>query len=106
MNKLSKVLITTILLAGLSSCVGTGVSSGPGLLFTSAKEGVMAVNNQKIDRTGTSCGQTVLGIVAFGDSSVQSAKQSAGIQNVATIDRDYFSILGLYGKSCLIVSGN
>ena len=58
------------------------------------------------DRTGTSCGQTVLGIVAFGDSSVQSAKQSAGIQNVATIDRDYFSILGLYGKSCLIVSGN
>jgi hypothetical protein len=106
MNKLSKVLIVTTLLTSLSSCVGTGVSSGPGFLFTSAKEGVMAVNNQRTDRTGTSCGQTVLGIVAFGDSSVQSAKQSANIQNVATIDRDYFSILGLYGKSCLIVSGN
>ncbi len=43
MNKLSKVLLATTLIVGLSSCVGTGVSSGPGLLFTSAKEGLMAV---------------------------------------------------------------
>ena len=55
MNKLSKVLITTTLIVGLSSCVGTGVSSGPGFIFTSAKEGVMAVNNQRIDRRNTEC---------------------------------------------------
>jgi hypothetical protein len=75
-------------------------------LFTSAKEGISANNGQESAKMGKSCGHTVLGLVAFGDSSVQSAKREGNIKNVATVDRDYLSILGFYGRSCLIVSGN
>ena len=102
---MKKILVILSILA-LSGCATSGVSSGPGAFFTSAVEGKSAINGVKINKTGKACGHNILGIVSTGDSSVQTAKNDGQISNVATIDRDYFSILGLYSKSCIIINGN
>ena len=98
------IAIASVLL--ITSCAYPLSSTGPGGLFTATKEGVSANNNQSATRSGTACGYNVLGVAAFGDSSVDQAKMNGGIKNIATMDREYFSVLGIFAKSCLIVKGN
>lgn len=102
-----KKLIAIISILFLTNCAGgMSVGAGQGFLLTMAKEGVMAINDQKINKTGESCGHNILGIVSWGESSIEESKRDANIKNVATIDRDYFGILGVYSRSCLIINGN
>ena len=105
MNKTIKSISLSALLL-ISACSSSGVSAGGGALFTSAIEGVSAINGVSISKTGKACGHNILGLASTGDSSINAAKNEGQINNIATIDRDYFSILGLYSKSCLIVNGN
>ena len=51
-------------------------------------------------------GLPVLNIVGLPDTSVKEAKEDGHIKNIATIDRSYFGILWLFGRSCLIIQGN
>ena len=56
-------------------------------------------------KSGKSCSQNVLGLVAFGDSSLAAAKKNGGIDKVSYFDKDVISVLGFYGKICTIVYG-
>ena len=46
-----------------------------------------------------------LGAVAMGDASVTAAKSAGGITKVAHVDHDNFGVLGIYAKTCTIVTG-
>jgi hypothetical protein len=105
MRKINKFLaVTSLVLTG--ACAMPLNSAGPGWIYTSVKEGVDIDNTQKMTKMGKACSTNILGIVSTGDSSVQTAKREGNISNVAVMDRDYFSVLGLFSKSCLIVKGN
>lgn len=103
MKRLLFVLPILFLIVG---CSGPLTSSGPGSLVTTTTEGISANNNVEITKTGKSCQHTVLGLVAFGDSSIESAKRNGNLTNISTVDRSFFGILGLYSNSCLILQGN
>lgn len=81
-------------------------SVGPGAIVTNTTEGISANNGVTASRKGEACGHNFLGIASVGDSTIEAAKIKSGINNVATVNRDYFSVLGIYAKACTVISGN
>ena len=57
-------------------------------------------------KIGEACVSSILGIVATGDASIETAKKSAGITQVSHVDHEQFSVLGVYATSCTIVHGS
>ncbi len=104
MKKISLILATLLALWFFANCasVQTPVM---GVIYTSVK-GPIDSNNGKAEKKGEACATSILGLVAFGDASIHAAKVDGGITNVATVDFDSFSILGVYSKFCSVVRGN
>ena len=90
----------------LTGCAAPLPSAGAGWVFTDATEALQANNGVEIARRGEACASNILGIVSTGDSTVEKARRNASIAQVATIDRSYFSILGVYARGCTQVAGN
>jgi hypothetical protein len=91
--------------AGISGCA----MAGPGLLTGGIYQGYTvgsSVGPGAPGKTGESCAMSILGAVAIGDASVDAAKKAGGITQVATIDHESFSILGIYGNVCTVVKGS
>jgi hypothetical protein len=99
------ILTLAALSAGvfLSGCVATsgGVN---GTIFTSTKAPVSATALNTSGKTGEACSTGVLGF-AFGDGSVEAAKQNGQITRVSQVDVKNTSVLGIYAQSCTIVKG-
>lgn len=58
-------------------------------------------------KTGESTSQSVLWLVAWGDSGTQAAAQAAGITTLLHADQKIFSVLfGLYSKQTTVVYGD
>jgi hypothetical protein len=106
MKNLSKLLVLSALLASLNGCALPRASAGAGFVYTDVTEGQYVDNNVKGSKKGEACGVNILGIASTGDSTIDAAKRNGYIQNIATIDRSYFSILGVYAKSCALIKGN
>ncbi len=105
MKILSKVCLAIALLS-VASCALPRPSSGPGFIYTNVKEGVFANGSVENKKQGELCNMNILGIASTGDASIDSVKRQASIKNVASIDRTYEGILGVYAKSCTIIKGN
>ncbi len=106
MTNFTKILSTTVLLAGLASCAIPRPSAGGAFIYTNAIEGEFADSSVQISKTGQSCATNILGIASTGDATLETAKRSSNIKNVGSIDRSYYNILGVYAKACTIVKGN
>jgi hypothetical protein len=108
---MKKIILASILLGILSSCTSTsnGVTSG---LYTSWKDRdpISRVDNSvNVTKRGTSCVTNVLGLAAFGDSSIETAKKEGEIKNVAYVDRTYDAFIlyiPFFQKGCTVVKGN
>jgi len=98
------VAISSVLL--MSACAYPLTSAGPGFVYTKTTEGITVDNTQRITKHGQACSENILGLVTYGDSSIEQAKKDGKIKNVAVMNRDYFGILSVYSKSCLLVKGN
>lgn len=57
-------------------------------------------------KTGEACVSSILGIVATGDASIETAKKAGGITQIAHVDHEQFAVLGIYATSCTIVHGS
>lgn len=78
----------------------------PGLLYTGQKLPVDAENNAtKCAKTGTGTATNILGLIAVGDASIASAKKSAGISKIDTVDVQHTAILGLFSTTVIEVCG-
>ena len=107
MKRLAKLTSVILISSILTACAGTGLPAvGVGIVVTDTTEALDVNNGVATVRTGEACAQNILGILANGDSSVQAAKSNAGITRVATMDRKYYSILGVYAKVCTVVKGS
>ena len=100
-----------ILLSVMSSCAQTsnGVYSG---IYTSWKDRdpISRVDNSiVVTKRGISCVTNILGLAAFGDSSIETAKKEGDVKNIAYVDRTYkaFTIyLPFFQEGCTVVKGN
>ena len=89
----------------LTGCASTGAFSRTGpALFAFATESGTAFPETAAKR-GEACSHNLLGLIAFGDSSIAAAKKSASITRVSTVDTSYTNILFLFGGVCTKVTG-
>ena len=106
---MKKILLSPLLLSLLVGCA----SYYPmGIVYTSGNynNGNVAVDatnitGSRISRVGKACATSVLGLVAWGDNSVATAKDKGGLSKVNDIDYEVDNLLGIYGKYCTIVRG-
>jgi hypothetical protein len=56
-------------------------------------------------KRGEACASNILGLVATGDASIDTAKRSAGITRVASVEQTATRVLGYYAKYCTVVKG-
>ncbi len=109
----------------LASCTGLGINTHTGQNLNPAPEyGNLAVvtaragvfyhqngvpgpkGNAASVKTGKGCNYSILWLVAFGDSSIDTIREDAGIRKVASVDYDETAILGFFfHKFCTTVSG-
>jgi len=57
------------------------------------------------DKQGESCATGILGIAAFGDASLDSAKKAGGVTEIHSIEFHGTNILGIYTQGCTVVHG-
>lgn len=98
------VLIAAASLA-LSSCAVVSTSAGVGSLYTDVSEGMTATSNPIGNKVGSSSATGILGLVATGDASIQTAAHAGGIQKISHVDFRKTNILGLFTKFTTIVYG-
>lgn len=89
---------------GASGCA-TMQSPAGGLLVTATQGPVSASGGPAGNRVGEACASSILGLVAIGDASIDTARRNGGIAEVTSVDRSYLQILFFYGRSCTIVRG-
>lgn len=56
-------------------------------------------------KRGEACMQNVLGLVAWGDASIDTAKKLGGITQVASVEQLPTRVLGYYARYCTVVRG-
>ena len=100
-----------LLLAGAVSLLAFGCAP-VGLIYHDVQappEGVPltpANGTRTIIKTGRACAHGVLGLVAWGDASQQTAAQNGGITKVYAADETRTGVLAIvYREYCTVVSG-
>lgn len=82
-----------------------------GLVYTNIKipsiYPTQSESDLKFEKRGEACSQAVLGVAAWGDSSIETAAKIAGVKRISTVDLSVDMILmgGIYTQWCTIVSG-
>lgn len=89
----------------LPSCAMIATSVGGATLYTDVKDGVTATSNPLGTKVGTSKASNILGVVAMGDASIQTAANSAGIKRISHVDVQKKNLLGLFSSCTIYVYG-
>ncbi|HLI81562.1 MAG TPA: TRL-like family protein [Candidatus Binataceae bacterium] len=102
-----KLTLIGLALCSIAGCMNVRTPA-LGLLYTDVKGPINATSAKTPPtKTGTGCDTSILGVVATGDASIASAKNSAGITEVVSVDDASYSLLGgIYGTYCVTVRGN
>lgn len=99
-------LLALLAFAGVATgCATTTRAPVTGLIFNGTKAGELVTEASDASKSGRSCAHSVLGAVAWGDASLDSAKKAGGISTVSAVDGENFSVLGAYARYCLVVTG-
>ena len=103
-----KLFRTTSLVVSLSALTGCAMVAAPvsnGALITNLRGPGHVTTLTESPKMGTGCATNLLGLIAMGDASIDTAKRSARITEVASVDYDSFSVLGVYARFCVLVRG-
>lgn len=99
---LALVLAATLL---LPACVATPV--GPGIFYTGVSAPLEATaSTAPSSKSGKASASQVVGLVAWGDASIQAAATNGGIKVIHHVDYHAFSILGVYSSFEVTVYGD
>ena len=87
--------------------VFTAIAIALSLLFASCTTvvPVSAGTSEVTEKSGTSKGGTVLGIILWGDASMAKAAENGNITKIATVDQEVKSYLGIVVLRKTIVTG-
>ncbi len=99
-------IVAASVLAGCAP-VGHGGLGAPVLgLFYTETYGPSTIGDMIGAKEGTSCAQSVLGLVATGDASYKAAARDGGITKIDSVDFYVRNIVGILAEYCTIVRGS
>ena len=101
---MKNLIVSVIALVYLSGCASV-VSPVRGGIVTAVTSPITATANEKGSKKGDAVCRNILGIVAYGDCSVEAAANDGSISKISTVDVKSFSILGIYSSYTTIVTG-
>jgi len=108
-----KKIISLILLSlFVASCAQTSNGVNSGVIYTSWKDRdpISRVDNSvQANKSGKACVKSVLGIIATGDSSIDTAKKNGNIIKVSYVDRTFEAFnfyIPIFQEGCTVVYGN
>jgi hypothetical protein len=102
----AKILTAALMLAALNGCAmaSGGNAAAMGSIYSGYKSPGQ-VGAAADGKRGEACISSILGLIATGDGSIEAAKKAGGITQIAHIDHEQFSVLGVYATSCTVVHG-
>ena len=77
-----------------------------GVVVTAAQGPLTATTFDQSARVGNSCAYSILGMVSWGDASINAAKNAGQIKQVASVDYETLNVLAIFGSFCTVVRGN
>lgn len=101
---MKKIAILSVLAAFLTSCAFVG-SPVTGVIYTGVKAPIVATSNSLGSKVGMAQAQSILGAIAIGDASIQTAAKSAGITKISHVDYEALSVLGIFASYKVYVYG-
>ena len=112
-RSLSAVVMAGALLSA-TGCLGIHQQGYPvGLIYTgtTAPSTLDRVETTGKDKTGAkrgeACSMGILGVAAFGDASIDTAKKAGGITDIHSVEYQATAVLGfVYVQTCTVVYGN
>jgi hypothetical protein len=93
------------LLCAMSGCA-YAAAPVTGFLYSGVTHGNTATSNPVGGKTGESCATSILGVVATGDATVDSAAKQGGITTISHVDHKVMAVLGVYAEYCTVVHGS
>ena len=103
-QRLTQIISLSVVVMFLGGCLAS--TPVVGVAMTMVQGPITATTLDQSARTGRSCAYSILGLVAWGDASINTAKNAGQIKQVASVDFDTFNLLGMYGRFCTVVRGN
>lgn len=100
-----KKLFGLLLIAGLMSSCAFTTSPVTGFIYTDVKAPLAVTSNTGSTKVGTAKMQSILGIVATGDASIEAAAKSAGITKIHHVDYEATSVIGVIATFTVVVYG-
>lgn len=94
-----------LLIAGLMSSCAFVASPVTGFVYTDIKGPLAVTDNAGSTKVGTAKMQSILGIVATGDASIEAAAKSAGITKIHHVDYEATSVIGVIATFTVVVYG-
>lgn len=99
----SCLLLSLVAVLLVSGCAMT-MTPATGVLYSDVK-GPWVAADGGAGKSGTSECLSILGAVAIGDASIETAMKNGGITKVNHVDYHAFNILGIYAKLTVTVYG-
>lgn len=103
-KSMKKLFFTLCVLIFMCSCASVQSPVGA-WAYVKVKGPVAVTGNTGSSKVGTAECSGILGLVATGDASIQTAAKSAGISKVHHVDYESNSILGIISKYTVVVYG-
>ena len=104
LRRLTQIIPLSVVVMFLGGCLA--YTPVMGVAMTMVQGPITATTLDQSARTGKSCASSAMGLFAWGDASISTAKSIGQIKQVASVDFDTFNLLGMYGRFCTIVRGN
>lgn len=102
-SRLSFLLFFPLL---ISACAGINPrATSSGFLYNDTEYSLTGTSNVAGNRVGEACSSSILGLVAWGDTSIETARRNGGITMITSIDESFLNYGGVYSKSCVILRG-
>lgn len=102
---MKKILMLVALVGLLASACATYLPMG--VIYTKVDAPVAAGDGPvKYTKVGKAEAQSVLGLIATGDASIQAAARNADIKNIKYVDYHVENILGIIGRYTTTVYGD
>ncbi len=104
MKKIKTIALASVVAMTFSSCaiVKTPLT---GFIYTDMKAPFAVTSNANSSKVGTAKAQSILGVVATGDASIEAAAKSAGITKIHHVDEHATGILGIVATYEVVVYG-
>ena len=103
-RRLTQIISLSVVVMFFGGCLA--VTPVKGVAVTSAQGPITATTLDQSARTGRSCAYSVMGLVSWGDASINAAKNAGQIKRVASVDFDTYNLLWSLGAFCTVVRGS